>query len=117
MAIVKENNGELLLSLSTIEVAGAFHQPPVSKLSNLVRVTRASNPWTTSVLRGIRAPGTGIPFVIMLGTLRYHGGKDFCVVYGRKPVVILEFENEEFNRWIVSERVSLPESVQAKIGN
>jgi hypothetical protein len=54
-------------------------------------------------LRGVRAPGTGIPYVVLLGTMRFKEGKDFTAIYKRKPVKIYEFSAGEFKRWIVSE--------------
>ena len=53
-------------------------------------------------MQGIRAPGTGIPWVIMLGTLRCKNGKDFAVVYGRGSAKIYEFSGQPFSRWIVT---------------
>ena len=92
---------EIRYNLSWVENFGAFGRDPRARLTNLVAVSRSENPWTREVLRGIRAPGTGFPFLIMLGTMRYLRGKDFCVVYRRNPVLILEFTNEKFKRWIV----------------
>lgn len=87
--------------LSLLETIGAFGGEPTARISNLVSVKSTDRPWRVEVMKGIRAPGTGFPFVIMLGTLRYRGGKDFCVVYKRNPVLILEFKDEKFNRWII----------------
>ncbi len=87
--------------LRPLEIVGAFGLPPKANLSNLVSVSLESNPWTTKVLRGIRAPGTGFPYLIMLGTMRHRRGKDFCVVYKRNPVLVLEFKNEKWARWVV----------------
>ncbi|NCX76988.1 MAG: hypothetical protein EBX09_08160 [Actinobacteria bacterium] len=87
--------------LNWIENIGAFWRDPKSKISNLVSVTPHSNPWTTQVLRGMRAPGTGFPFVIMLGTMWHRRGRDFCVVYRKKPVLVLEFRSESFKRWVI----------------
>jgi hypothetical protein len=50
----------------------------------------------------MRAPGTAIPFVVLLGTMRFRGGKDFIAIYRRKPVDIYEFSAGEFKRWILS---------------
>lgn len=95
------SDGKIRYKLSWIENIGTLNRGPVAKLENLVSVTRRENPWTREVLRGIRAPGTGFPFLIMLGTMRYMRGKDFCVVYKRNPVLILEFRDEKFKRWII----------------
>jgi hypothetical protein len=110
--------------LNWIENIGAFWRDPKSKISNLVSVAAHENPWTVQVLRGIRAPGTGFPFVIMLGTMWHRKGRDFCVVYRRKPVLLLEFKDESFKRWVIPDNegnrsvlqeanpgIDLPESV------
>lgn len=99
--MLKVENDSFRYDLNWLENLGAFGRDPKSKISNLVSVVQSEKPWTTKVLRGMRAPGTGFPFLIMLGTMRYMSGKDFCVVYKRKPVLILEFENETFKRWII----------------
>ena len=52
------------------------------------------------VLKGVRAPGTGIPFLVMLGTMRYLKGKDFVAIYRRKPSAIVTLKSGEFKRWI-----------------
>lgn len=96
-------DGNIRYKLNWLENIGAFGRDPVAKIENLISVTRSENPWTKEVMRGIRAPGTGFPFLIMLGTMRYVRGKDFCVVYKRNPVLILEFKNEKFKRWIIPE--------------
>ena len=87
--------------LTWLENLGAFGRDPRAKISSLVSVTRHANPWTTEVLRGIRAPGTGFPFLIMLGTMWHRRGRDFCVVYKKRPVLILEFNGAGFKRWVI----------------
>ena len=88
-------------NLSLIENIGAFGRDPRAKLKSLRSVTLHRHPWTREVLRGVRAPGTGFPFLIMLGTMRYLGGKDFCVVYKKRPVLVMEFEGEKFTRRVI----------------
>jgi hypothetical protein len=48
----------------------------------------------------VRAPGTGIPFVVMLGTMRYLTGKDLVAIYRRKPAAIVTLKSGKFKRWI-----------------
>lgn len=92
---------KLIYKLSPLEMLGALRGTPSARVENLKSVELHQDPWTSKVLRGIRAPGTGFPFVIMLGTLRHRFGKDFSVVYRRRPVLLLEFENESFARWAI----------------
>jgi hypothetical protein len=99
--MLKVVGDRLTYELSVLEKVGALASSPSADIAHLISVTREENPWSTKVLRGMRAPGTGIPYVIMLGTMRHRTGKDFCVVYKKKPVLILEFENEKYQRWVL----------------
>ena len=99
--MLKFDNGMLTYELSLIEKVGALNASPKASVLNLKSVEYQENPWTDKVLRGIRAPGTGLPYLIMLGTMRHGGGKDFCVIYKRRPVLVLEFEGETFSRWVI----------------
>lgn len=98
--------------LSWLEKLGAFGKSPSARIASLRSITKDSNSWTIKVIRGIRAPGTGFPYVIMLGTMRHFKGKDFCVVYKRNPVFILEFEGEKFKRWVIPANAANQEALE-----
>ena len=102
MAKVIERDGMLTLRLSWLEKIGALHGDVSVANNQLISKTEVPNPWTKEHLRGVRAPGTAIPYVILLGTMRFTGGKDFCAIYKRTPAVIYEFEGSQFKRWVVS---------------
>ncbi len=105
---------KLIYSLSFLEKLGAFRKSPKSLLKNIQEIKYIENPWSREVLRGLRAPGTGIPYVIMLGTMRHRKGKDFCVIYKKNPVILIEFKNEKFARWVIPDTLvnrSLLESI------
>ena len=103
MAHVIEEKGELILKLSLRERIFALHSSPKANSSDLLSTTDSTNPRSAEVLRGVRSPGTAIPYVVLLGTMRFKGGKDFTAIYKRKPVMIYEFSAGEFKRWIVSQ--------------
>lgn len=88
------------LELSPLEILGAFHSSPQALLIDVESVEVEANPWVREVLKGVRAPGTGIPFLVMLGTMRYLKGKDFVAIYRKKPAAIVTFKRGEFTRWI-----------------
>jgi hypothetical protein len=115
--MLKIEGNQISYELSNLEKLGALSSSPYANKSNLISVERVENPWTKEVLRGMRAPGTGIPYIIMLGTMRYKSGKDFCVVYKRRPVLVLEFKNEKYQRWIIPATSNNLALVQAKIGD
>ena len=102
MAKVIDDGEFLTLKLSLLEKVGALHGDIKVAKSNLVKVEIEENPWQSTVLRGVRAPGTGIPFVILLGTMRARKRKDFTAIYRRRPVEIYTFKDCEFERWIIS---------------
>jgi len=104
MAKVIEQGEQLILKLSFIEKLFAFHfkQLKVSK-AKLISKKSYAKPWSTEVLRGVRAPGTGFPYLILLGTMRYRGGKDFTAIYKKRSVNVYHFEDYDFKRWIVTE--------------
>jgi len=102
MAKVIDDGEFLTLKLSLLEKVGALHGEIKVAKTNLVKVEIEENPWQSSVLRGVRAPGTGIPYVILLGTMRYKKKKDFTAIYRRRPVEIYTFKDAEFERWIIS---------------
>jgi hypothetical protein len=103
MAKVIEDGENLILKLSLLEKIGGLHKDLVVPKNNLVKKTFFDNPWSKEVLKGVRAPGTAIPYVILLGTMRYKGGRDFTAIYKRRPVAIYEFKDSPFKRWIVTE--------------
>ena len=103
MAHVLEEGSDLKLILSPIERLVALHGSMTFPKSALVRTYIMDTPWDRKVgIIGVRAPGTGIPWLIMLGTLRGRGFKDFAAVYGKGPGKVYEFEGQEFRRWIVT---------------
>ncbi|HLP23781.1 MAG TPA: hypothetical protein VK139_07050 [Microbacteriaceae bacterium] len=61
------------------------------------------DPWVW--LRGIRAPGTAIPRTLALGTWRSRGAKDFVLIKGSRPAVVLDLDPEQvggFHRLVLS---------------
>lgn len=101
MARLVMSESKVRLELSFLEVLGAFHRSLEIDLDQVESVEVVENPWTGDLLKGVRAPGTGIPFVILLGTMRYLKGKDFCVFYRRKPTAVITLKSGPFKRWIV----------------
>ncbi len=102
MAKVIESANQLQLKLSVLEKIFALHGDIWVDKSLLTKKVMVENPWRRDVLKGIRAPGAAIPFVVLLGTMRYRGGKDFTAIYKKKPVEIFEFKDAVFKRWVIT---------------
>ena len=101
MAHLEVDDSMLRLSLSRLERLAGLHRDVEVRLGEVVEVHAVDDAWTA--LRGIRAPGTGIPRVLMIGTTRSKGRKDFCVVRGRGPAVVITLSGGEFSRLVVSD--------------
>jgi hypothetical protein len=99
MAHLEISGGRARLNLSFLESLGAIHSSPEIELSEIESVEIVENPWTKKVLKGVRI-GTGIPFVVLLGIMKYLGGKDFCAVYKRRPNAVIILKSGPFKRWI-----------------
>lgn len=90
----------LALRMSDLEKFFSLHGNITVPRAHVCNVEEVPDLWVH--LRGMRAPGTGFPGVIMLGTTRFRGGKDFCAVYGHRPGVIVHLQGEPFQRLLVT---------------
>jgi hypothetical protein len=100
MARLRVEGSDLLVSLSLLERIGALHADLRVPLASVADVAASDCPW--GLLRGIRAPGTGLPGVIALGTWRYRGGRDFAALYRRLPAVVVTIAGGPFTRLLIS---------------
>jgi hypothetical protein len=113
MARVVREGDELAVRLNDLEKAGALRGDVRVPMSSVRSVTVSTTPFRD--LRGIRAPGTGLPGVVALGTWRYRGGKDFAALYRGGPALVIELDGAEYRRLLVSahDAVALREELVA----
>ncbi len=101
MAHLTVGDGQLEVELSRWEKVGSLRRSNVSvPLSSVVSVTRLDN--ARDGIRGMRAPGTGLPGVIALGTWRTRRTVDFVAVSGSEPGYQIELQGESFDRLVIS---------------
>jgi len=100
MAKLKIVGDKLILELSFLEKLGAFHSSPQALITAVANVEFAEKLWSNKVLRGLRAPGTAIPFVLLLGTMRGRKFRDFTAIHGRGAGAIVTLSDGPFDRWI-----------------
>jgi hypothetical protein len=100
VATFEIDGGDLRLRLSLLEKIEAAHGDVRVSLASLQDVRTVATAWPE--LRGIRAPGTGLPNVIAVGTRRGPFGRDFAVVHGKGPAVVVELEAARYERLIVT---------------
>ncbi len=100
MAELQVEGSDLVLHMSALEKAEGFHRDIRVPRSAVTSVRVVDDAWPE--LRGMRAPGTGVPNVIAVGTRRGRFGKDFAAVHGKGPAVVVELTGSEFDRLIVT---------------
>ncbi len=111
MAQLITDGGELVLRLSALEKLGALHGDIHVPLAAVERVARLERGF--SALRGVRAPGTGFPRVIALGTWRSTGGRDFAAIHRGRPALVVDLRDQPFRRLVVS--VDDPDATAARL--
>ncbi|HEY6471441.1 MAG TPA: hypothetical protein VIY26_01030 [Acidimicrobiales bacterium] len=100
MAELTVDGSGLVLHLHAAEKAEGFHGDIRVPLTAVDSVRAVDDAWPE--LRGIRAPGTGLPDVIAVGTRRGGFGKDFAAVHGRGQAVVVELTGAEYGRLVVT---------------
>ena len=100
MARVVKVGDELILELSFWEKMGALHGSPRISADLVEKVEFFDELWGSDTLRGVRAPGTALPYVVLLGTLRGRNYRDFVAMKGRGEGVVLTLKSGPFARWI-----------------
>jgi hypothetical protein len=100
MAELQIEDSELVLHLSSIERMEGLHGDVRLPLSSVTSARSVDDMWQE--LRGVRAPGTGVPGTLAVGTWRGGFGKDFAVVHGHGPGVVVEVAGEEYARLLFS---------------
>ncbi len=111
MADWEIDGDRLALRLTGEEHLEGMHRDVVVPRSSVAAVRVTEDVW--SELRGIRAPGTGIPGVIAVGTRRGSFGKDFAVVHGKGRGVVVELTDQPFARIVIT--TPDPEEVVARL--
>ena len=100
VATLLVEGSDLVVRMSELEKFEAVHADVHVPLSTVRVVRVVEDAWPE--LRGIRAPGTGIPGVIAVGTRRGSFGKDFAVVHGRERAIVVELDGAAYSRIILT---------------
>lgn len=111
MAHFEIEGDRLQVRFSTWERIGGLRGGADVALSDVESVEVSATPWSET--RGIRV-GTGVPYVVLLGTMLRSGKNDVVAVYGKKPIVVVSLkEGAPYQRLLVT--IDEPESVADNI--
>jgi hypothetical protein len=111
MANVIIDDRTVVVSLSAIEKAEALHGD-VCVPRSAVTTTRVV-PDGMAEVHGVRAPGTSLPGVIMVGVWRTATSAMFAACHGRGPAIVIDLDGAQFDRLVVT--VGDPEHVQRSL--
>lgn len=111
MADLVIDDETVTVSLSALERVEAVHGDVSVPRAAIVRVRAV--PDGMDEVSGLRAPGTGWPGVIMVGTWRSSEGTTFAVCHGRRPAVVIDVTGQGYDRLVVT--VDNPEDVVARL--
>ncbi|MEZ5341496.1 MAG: hypothetical protein R2706_08610 [Acidimicrobiales bacterium] len=103
MASIHIDDTFLEIRMSRLEKLGALRRQVKVPLDSIVSVTPVDR--ARSAIKGVRAPGTGVPGGLMLGTWRGRGGRSFVAVRGRGPGYVIELQDQKDTRLIVESEV------------
>jgi hypothetical protein len=107
MVEVTVGGDNIIFNIRGLHKLWSFKRQLIIPRSNITRVKQ-----DISVLKGckgIKAPGTHIPGLIVAGTFRNNGKKSFWDVCKSKNAIVVDLKNEEYDFLIIE--VSDPESV------
>ncbi|QUW00514.1 hypothetical protein J8C02_03185 [Chloracidobacterium sp. MS 40/45] len=111
MATFEIRDGQLALEFSPLEKLGGLRSGATVELKDIHTIEKVDDPW--DILDGLRF-GTGIPWVIVLGTMLRQGGNDVVAVYRRDPAVVVTLRpGAPYQRLIAT--VPQPEQVVATL--
>jgi hypothetical protein len=101
MADLLIEGAELVLHMTPLEHAEGIHGDIRVPLAQVTGVHPSEAIW--SEVHGVRAPGTGIPGHLMVGTLRHgEGGTAFAAIHGHGAGVVVELRDHEFSRLLLT---------------
>jgi hypothetical protein len=108
--LIDETN--VTVELSTAEKLESLHGD-LTLPRSAVQTARAV-PDGMAEVHGLRAPGTGLPGVLLAGTFHDHGTSTFAVCHRRSPAVVLELTGEPYDRLVIT--LDDPQAAVARLG-
>ena len=100
MAKLIIDDQRITVSLSAMEKLEALHGNVTVSRSALVQARAVPDGMVE--VHGLRAPGTGLPGLIKVGTWRSRKGKTFAVCYRRRPAIVLDLVGSPYDRLVVT---------------
>ena len=88
------------VQLSAVEKAEALHGN-VTVPRSAITSARAVDDGMDEI-HGLRMPGTGIPGLLMVGTVRDRDFVTFAVCRARRPAIVIDLAGQPYNRLVIT---------------
>jgi hypothetical protein len=102
----------VIVSLSVVEKLEAFHRNVTVPRTAVMAARGVPDGLAELRLLGLGI-GTGLPGIMMVGTIRNSGGVTFAVCRGRRPAVVLDLAGYSYDRIIVT--VDNPDDIVSRL--
>ncbi|MFB8102093.1 MULTISPECIES: hypothetical protein [Streptomyces] len=113
MALIRIAGDNLVVVMEGLDKLWAFKSRLTIPLANVRGAT--VDPGIATDFKGIRAPGSHIPGVIIAGTFHHDGDKVFWDVKDASKAIVVELADEEYTRLVL--QVDDPRAAVALVEN
>ncbi|MFD9237170.1 hypothetical protein ACFWB3_18140 [[Kitasatospora] papulosa] len=113
MALIRIANDNLVVVMEGLDKLWAFKSRLTIPLANVRGAT--VDPGIATDFKGIRAPGSHLPGVIIAGTFHHDGDKVFWDVKDASKAIVVELADEEYTRLVL--QVDDPRAAVALVEN
>ncbi|MCX4417420.1 hypothetical protein OOK43_29725 [[Kitasatospora] papulosa] len=113
MALIRIADDNLVVVMEGLDKLWAFKSRLTIPLANVRGAT--VDPGIATDFKGIRAPGSHLPGVIIAGTFHHDGDKVFWDVKDASKAIVVELADEEYTRLVL--QVDDPRAAVALVEN
>ena len=99
MATVLVENDDLVVEVRGLDKLWSLKSRLTIPLEHVRGAT--ADPTITREPKGLRAPGTHVPGVVVAGTFRQDGGKVFWAVHHPEKAVVIELSDHTYERLVI----------------
>jgi len=110
MAKVLISDDAVTVEMSSLEKIEALHGNLTVPRTAVVRARAV--PDGLAAVHGMRI-GTGLPGVILVGTVREGDARTFAVCHGRRPAIVVDLAGQPYDRLVIT--VDNPDELAARL--
>jgi hypothetical protein len=113
MVAINKSDNNFIFEVKGLHKLWAFKSQITVPQSNIVSVQQVEGP--LSIFKGLKMPGTHLPFVIAAGTYFKGGKKMFWDVVNSKNCIVVELKDSNYNQLVIE--VANPDEAIKMLGH